>query len=276
MRGVKDGFVGGSLGRIHYLELGTGAPLVLLHGAGNSAHEFDHVMAPLSRKFRVIAWDMPGHGDSDPLEQNPTIVDYADALAIMVSNLGMRRPHLLGTSVGALIAAAWASSHGSDIASLSLVEMPIRSAAAWDKIWPLVETMFSVPTQSFEQVRARFRDLSDSDFKRWNIDRNKAGGTTMMSVMSAIRNHVPDLKAISAPVLLLYGAGGAVADGINDSKAALPAAELATMDGCGHFPMIDDPAAFAEITGSFALKHEHVLSRVNGWPDRGLSTRSIG
>jgi 3-oxoadipate enol-lactonase len=269
MRGVKDGFVGGPLGRIHYFELGTGAPLVLLHSAGSSAHEFEHVMAPLSRKFRVIGWDMPGHGDSDLPAQNLTIVDYADALAIMVSNLGIRGPHLLGTSVGALIAAAWAGSQGADIASLSLVEMPVRSAAAWDKMWPLVETMFSVPTQSFEQVRARFRDLSDNDFKRWNIDRNKAGGKTMMSVMNAIRNYVPDLKAICAPVLLLYGERGAVGDGIDETKGALPAAELVRMDTCGHFPMIDDPAAFAEITCSFALKHEHALARANGWPDRG-------
>jgi 3-oxoadipate enol-lactonase len=154
--------------------------------------------------------------------------------------------------------------------------MPVRSAAAWEKMWPLVQAIFSVPTQSFEQVGARFRDLSDHDFKRWNIDRNKAGGRTMMSVMSAIRDHVADFKAIGAPVLLLYGARGAVKDGINETKAAFPAAELVTMDRCGHFPMIDDPAAFAEIIGSFALKHEHVLARVNGWPDRARSTRSIG
>jgi 3-oxoadipate enol-lactonase len=261
MKGVKDGFLSGPLGRIHYLELGSGAPLVLLHGAGNSAYEFEHVMAPLSQNFRVIGWDMPGHGDSDPLSQNPTIIDYADALASLVSELEMRRPHLLGTSVGALIAAACASSHGADAASLSLVEMPVRSAAAWDRMWPLVEAIFSVPTQSFEQVRARFRDLSDEDFKRWNIDRNKAGGKTMMSVMSAIRSHVPDLEAICAPVLLLYGARGAVGDGIDETKAALPTAELVTMDRCGHFPMIDDPVAFAEITGSFALKYERALDR---------------
>jgi len=54
MREARDGFVAGPLGRIHYLELGAGAPLVLMHGAGNSAHEFEHVMGPLSRNFRVI------------------------------------------------------------------------------------------------------------------------------------------------------------------------------------------------------------------------------
>ena len=261
MRGAKDGFVAGPLGRIHYLELGAGAPLILLHGAGNSAFEFEHVMAPLSRNFRVIGWDMPGHGDSDPLTQNPTIVDYADALAILVSMLEMRRPHIVGTSVGALIAAAWASSPGADVASLSLVEMPVRSAAAWSAMWPLVETMFSTPTQSFEQVKARFRNLSDSDFKQWNIDRNKAGSKAMLSAMSAIRNHVPDLGAVCAPVLLVYGEQGPVRDGIDLTKTALPAAEFVMMGKCGHFPMVDDPDAFADIIGSFALKHENAAAR---------------
>lgn len=259
MREAKDGFVAGPLGRIHYLELGAGAPLVLLHGAGSSAHEFEHVMGPLSRNFRVIGWDMPGHGDSDPLTRNLTIIDYADALAALIAALELRRPHLVGTSVGALIVAARASTPGADVATLSLVEMPVRTAAAWSRMWPLVQTMFSTPTQSYEQVKPRFRNLSDSDFRRWNIDRNKAGGDSMMSVMSAIRNHVPELEAVSVPVLLVYGEQGPVGDGINDTKAALPAAESVTMIGCGHFPMIDDPVAFADIIGRFAMKHGHAL-----------------
>jgi pimeloyl-ACP methyl ester carboxylesterase len=260
MKEAKDGFIAGPLGRIHYLELGAGAPLVLLHGAGNSAYEFEHVVGPLSRTFRVIRWDMPGHGDSDPLIRIPTIVDYADALAAMISALELRRPHLVGTSVGALIAAAQASSRGADVASLSLVEMPVRSAAAWADMWPLVETMFSTPTQSLEQVKVRFRKLSHGDFKRWNVDRNKAGGKTMMAVMGAIRDHMPEFEAVSAPVQLVYGEHGPVGDGINDARAALPAAELVTMSGCGHFPMIDDPDAFADIIGRFALKHENALA----------------
>jgi 3-oxoadipate enol-lactonase len=261
MKEAKEGFVAGPLGRIHYLELGTGAPLVLLHGAGSSAYEFEHVMGPLSRNFRVIGWDMPGHGDSAPLTRDLSIVDYADALAAMVSGLELRRPHLVGTSIGALIVAARAGSVDADVASLSLVEMPVRSAAAWSAMWPLVETMFSTPTQSFEQVKVRFRDLSDSDFKQWNIDRNKAGSKAMLSAMSAIRNHVADLEAISAPVLLVYGEQGPVRDGIDLTKAALPAAEFVMMGKCGHFPMIDDPDAFADIIGSFALKHENAATR---------------
>jgi 3-oxoadipate enol-lactonase len=261
MKGAKEGFVAGPFGRIHYLELGTGAPLVLLHGAGSSAYEFEHVMGPLARNFRVIGWDMPGHGDSDPLTRDLTIVDYADALGAMICGLELRRPHLVGTSIGALIVAARAGSVDADVASLSLVEMPVRSAAAWSAMWPLVETMFSTPTQSFEQVKARFRNLSDSDFKQWNIDRNKAGSKAMLSAMSAIRNHVPDLGAVCAPVLLVYGEQGPVRDGIDLTKAALPAAEFVMMGKCGHFPMIDDPDAFADIIGSFALKHENAAAR---------------
>jgi len=131
---------------------------------------------------------MPGNGDSDPLTRNLTIIDYADALAAVIATLELRRPHLVGTSVGALIAAARASTPGADVATLTLVEMPVRTAVAWSRMWPLIETLFSTPTQSLEQVKPRFRNLSDSDFRRWNIDRNKAGGNSVLSVMRAARS----------------------------------------------------------------------------------------
>jgi len=251
-----DGFISIPFGRLHYLEMGTGTPVVLLHGAGSSAYEFEHVIGQLAENFRVIAWDMPGHGDSDPLLHHMTIDDYSDALLTFIRHLGLTQPHLVGTSIGAQIVAC-AARHSAEIASVSLVELPLRSSAEWNKIWPLVETMFSRPTQSFEQAAPRFRDLTQSDFQRWNIDRNKAGAKTMMSAMWALRDHRPSLDAITASTLLLYGEDGAVADGIPLATAALPKATVVKMPACGHFPMIDDPESFSEIIRIFISTGQH-------------------
>jgi len=143
----KDGFVMSPFGRLHYLEMGSGPPVVLLHGAGSSAYEFEHVFSDLAADFRVIAWDMPGHGDSDPLLRYMTIAEYSDALLAVLRHLELVRPHLVGTSIGAQIAAC-AAKHSSEVASVSLVELPFRSVEAWIKIWPVVETMFSNPTRT--------------------------------------------------------------------------------------------------------------------------------
>jgi len=252
VRASVDGFVAGPFGRLHYLEEGTGAPLILLHGAGSSAYEFEHVIGLLAQHFRAIAWDMPGHGDSDVLPRHLTVGDYADALAALASGLDARPTHLVGTSIGAVIAAEAAVRNQADVASITLVEMPFRPVCAWVKMWPLVESIFSTPTQTHEQVAPRFRDLSEADFVRWNIDRNKAGGKAMMSAMWALRDHRPDLEAISVPTLLIYGEKGAVSDGIAAAEVALPGATRLTMPECGHFPMIDDPVRFSEIIHGFA------------------------
>src|SRR3981189_1958306 len=105
----EGGFVAGPFGRIHYLAMGAGAPLVLLHSVGSSAYEFEQVIGRLAEHFHVVAWDMPGHGDSDPLPRHLTIADYSTALFSLIQRLGIEQPHLLGTSIGAQIVACAAN-----------------------------------------------------------------------------------------------------------------------------------------------------------------------
>lgn len=74
-----DIFVDTPFGRLHGLETGSGEPLLLLHSVGCSAWEFEPVLGLLGRNHRVLAWDMPGHGDSAPLTRPLDIGDYAEA-----------------------------------------------------------------------------------------------------------------------------------------------------------------------------------------------------
>ena len=257
MSDAVDGFAVGPFGRIHYQAAGAGVPLILMHGVGSSAHEFEHVISLLGREFRAIAWDMPGHGDSDSPKRDLSIRDYADALAEFVRGFETGPVHLVGTSIGAMIAAEMAANYPLDTASVALVELPLRSPPAWQSIWPVVERMFSTPTQAFEDVAPRFRELSSDDYERWNIDRAKAGGKVMMSAMWSLRNHNANLRGISAATLLLYGENGPTLDGAAAARAALPRSIFLTMVDCGHFPMIDHPASFVKIVGDFARASAH-------------------
>ena len=62
---AKDIFVETRMGRIHCLEAGSGPALILMHSNGASAYEYEFVIDDLAKKYRVVAWDMPGQGDSD-------------------------------------------------------------------------------------------------------------------------------------------------------------------------------------------------------------------
>src|SRR5690348_1067567 len=82
-----------------YRRAGHGPPLVLLHGGPSDSREWRHQLQDLSDEFTVVAWDMPGCGQSeDPPENFLRMRDYADCLQTFIDALGLERPHVLGLS----------------------------------------------------------------------------------------------------------------------------------------------------------------------------------
>ena len=192
---MQDGFIATRHGRIHYLTEVRGKPLLCLHSNGCSAIILLPSSTDLARTApRVIAWDMPGHGDSDPLTRHYTVNDYADAVVGLMDALGIARADFIGLATGGVIAVALGANHANRVESLVIVDAPARTAEENEREWPRLEQNFGVPTQTLEQLEARFR-APDADFQsRWNIDRNKAGTRTMIDVMWALR----DYDALSA------------------------------------------------------------------------------
>ena len=116
-------------GTISYLEAGSGTPLVLLHGIGSAARAFRDQLAGLSSSCRVIAWDAPGYGGSGNLPMpEPGAGDYAAALAAFLDALKIERCHLLGHSLGALMAARFAAEHPGRVLSLTLASIAVGNA----------------------------------------------------------------------------------------------------------------------------------------------------
>jgi pimeloyl-ACP methyl ester carboxylesterase len=109
--------------RLAYREAGQGPVLLLLHGISSGSGSWVQQLESLSAQYRVIAWDAPGYGGSDALETaTPTALDYAEALLGLVVALDLQRPLLVGHSLGALQAAAFASVHGERLAGLVLAD----------------------------------------------------------------------------------------------------------------------------------------------------------
>jgi pimeloyl-ACP methyl ester carboxylesterase len=95
-------------GAIGYSEATGDAPLVLLHGIGSGAPSWLRQLDALGGRFRVLAWDAPGYGESDPLPApQPAAHDYAKRMWQWLDALGEQRPIVLvGQSLGCLMAAA--------------------------------------------------------------------------------------------------------------------------------------------------------------------------
>ena len=96
----------------HVVDLGTGPALLLLHGTGSSTHSWQDVLPRLAERYRVIAVDLPGHGDSRLLDERALTLDGMAANAgELLQALGVAPQALIGHSAGAAIAVRMVLDH---------------------------------------------------------------------------------------------------------------------------------------------------------------------
>ncbi|MBV9241480.1 MAG: alpha/beta hydrolase [Acidobacteria bacterium] len=108
--------------KLHYVESGTGQAVVLIHGNAGSAADFENgVVDALSDRYRVIAIDCPGHGESDRPADIDTVEDQAKLLHDELMQLKIERPIVVGHSWGGSVALAYTLAYPSDISAMVLV-----------------------------------------------------------------------------------------------------------------------------------------------------------
>jgi 3-oxoadipate enol-lactonase len=107
-------------GGIIYVERGQGAPLVFLHGIGGDAACWRPQIEAFSESNRAIAWNMPGYGGSAPLPEM-TFPGLAEALLRLLDRLEVERAHLVGHSMGGMVAQEFAATWPDRLRSLALV-----------------------------------------------------------------------------------------------------------------------------------------------------------
>lgn len=112
--------------RLSYREAGEGAPLVLIHGVGMQSAAWAPQFPALSRRCRVLALDMPGHGGSSPLPVDAELPDFVAWLDRALGALDLGLVSLAGHSMGALIAGGYAVAHYKKIARVALLNGVFR------------------------------------------------------------------------------------------------------------------------------------------------------
>jgi pimeloyl-ACP methyl ester carboxylesterase len=108
----------------------SNAPIVvLLHGIGSSSASWINQFEDLAGQYRLIAWDAPGYGGSTALTMSsPNALNYATALHTFLSSMGVSKCHLVGHSLGAIVAASFVAHSGQFIDGLLLAN-PARGYA---------------------------------------------------------------------------------------------------------------------------------------------------
>jgi pimeloyl-ACP methyl ester carboxylesterase len=105
---------------ISYLEAGAGQPVVCLHGIGGGAESFQHQLAGGFDTFTLRALDLPGYGGSDPITPM-TFQGLSERLSAFLDELGTEKVHLVGHSIGGMLALDHAIRVPDQVATLTLI-----------------------------------------------------------------------------------------------------------------------------------------------------------
>lgn len=142
---------------IGFREQGQGTPVMLLHGISSGAASWHKQMALPG--CRMMAWDMPGYGDVPPLAvAQPDAGDYADALALKLDCAGVWQTVLVGHSLGALIASAFAARYPQRVRRMVLAA-PAQGygraePAQRAQVWQMRQAQMARGGEAMAQARA--------------------------------------------------------------------------------------------------------------------------
>jgi len=247
--------------RLHYVEGGSGAPLVLLPGWPRTWWEFHKVMPALAKTHRVIAVDLRGMGESGRPEGGYDKKTMAADIAALARHLGHDSVDVVGSDIGAMVAFSLAANHPDLVRTVTLLDVA-HPEDGWYQLplLPQPGVTFHLWWFAFNQVRGlperllagHARELVDQDAV---TDRDRAIYASAYQSRDAVRagngwyqafgQDIADDRTyppVSAPLLAL--ANPAQYDylgGLLPTKAV--DAEVVRVDGTGHYVVEEQPAA---------------------------------
>jgi pimeloyl-ACP methyl ester carboxylesterase len=243
------------------LEGGHGAPLVLLHGAIECGGAiWAPVISRLAERHRLIVPDVPGLGESEPV-QRLDAATFADWLAALLRATCREKPALVAHSMGGAMALRFAAQHRELLQRLVVYAAPGSGRYRMPLGLMAVAVRFDLrPTQrnaerfdrwAFDDLdRARRRDPAWFEaFAAYNLSRAVVPHVkrTMRQLIGAGRRRVPDddLRRIAVPTALLWGRHDRfVALDLGQAASTRLGWPLEVIDDTGHVPHIERPEAF--------------------------------
>lgn len=264
---------------LHYLDWGNAgaAPLVCVHGYTSSAEAFNALARRFHDRFHIVAPDVRGHGESawspDGAYQYR---DQVSDLAGLVDQLGLTRFILIGTSMGGLIAMAYAEAHAARLLGLVINDIGPDVEGGSQRITQMVGAR---PEEfaTLEDAMAYRREISPVTASRsigdqrevaLGVLRQRPDGRWVWKMDPAyIQQRVqrgaplrpaswPVLRSLSCPTMVVWGTES---DVLSEAQAkrmveALPRGELVTVPGVAHAPTLVEPVVLTAL--------EHFLGAV--------------
>ncbi len=262
--------------RIAYVDEGSGEVLLLLHGMAGSSQTWRSVIKPLSRHFRVIAPDLPGHGESNKPRSDYSLGAFAVLLRDLLDELGVTSATIVGHSLGGGVAMQFLYQHpdyaqrliligsgglGPDVGlTLRLLSapgaeliMPIiaprQVLAAGERVWSWLRRA-GIEAPRGEEIWRSYSTFSDAPTRQAFL-------RTLRSVVDYRGQAVSALNRLNTktelPIMAIWGDRDAIIPVKHAYAAqdARPDIRLEVLAGVGHFPQVERPTEVVELIEDF-------------------------
>jgi proline iminopeptidase len=269
--------------QLAYTEVGDGPPLLCLPGGPGRAAVYLEDLGGLAQERTLVRLDSRGTGMSE-VPADPSTLRFdrlADDVEALREHLSLEQADVLGHSAGSLVAQVWASRHPARVRSLVLVT-PVaglqggtrsdvaairaaRSGEPWYADAAEADAALAAGAAPAQQ-QALVRATRPFFYGRWDertqehaasadrqSNRRAEDGFGAGAERVDVAGLVAGLRAVEAPVLVLGGERDGVTgvDAVREVAASFPAAQSVVVPGAGHFPWVDEPAAFRTAVAGF-------------------------
>ena len=265
---------------LHYITVGTGPDLVMLHGFLGNLAVWHLYMAPiLRREYRVTTYDLRGHGYSDVTPNHYTAADMVEDLRCLLDGLGIERPILVGHSFGADIAMYFSLLYPERVPKLLALEPGLaalvhlrqeRNWIGWEAwVTKLEEVGIHVPED--RRTDAEYLLLRSLEAPKFygparGLPRNREPLLHLIRNTTVLKDYevVGDLtleavRTIQTPTLLVYGRDSHFISSYEYLHKALPNCKPVLLQGGEHFGPLEQPELLTEHIQRF-LRAPHVVS----------------
>lgn len=250
------------------LEKGSGTAIVMLHGIGGCAEVWQPQVEAFSATHRAVAWDLPGYG-ATPSLQETTFAAVADALDALLDRMNITSCHLIGHSLGGMVAQEMAVKHPGRLLSLTLsATSPAFGNPDGDFQREFVAARLK-PLESGQDMAAVARDViptlvgpgadpNGTDLAAACMARVPESTYRSMIAALVTFDRRAALETIAVPTLVLAGSldRQASAKMMERMAAKIPTARFVCLDHVGHLANLEAPETFNHIITDFLTSVE--------------------
>lgn len=250
---------------VSFYDQGKGDPIVLIHGFAGSKHYWDKIIPELANEYRVIALDLPGHGESGMGKDRYSIEDMASIIKELLDQLGLAKVTMFGHSLGGYITLAFAEFFPQYLNGFSLVHStanPDSEEAKEARETNAMKIQEEGSKTFIEGLSKKLFSPENIEVKSKEIEETVKIGmmTTEDGLVSALRamknrperNHV--LEDTELPVLLVAGEQDQIIPAEKTFTVTKPNIEKEVIKGAGHMSMFEQPEEIVKVIKDFLTK----------------------